>query len=54
MQRMELSSRLKAEQKEKQKDYIQQLQAEIQRKVEAQKLLKLIEIEREKGYLLDN
>lgn len=48
------SVRLKSESKEKQKMLIQVYKKEIQKKIEAKKLLKLIEIEEEKGYLLDD
>jgi hypothetical protein len=53
-QRLQNDSRLRVEQKQKQRDYITKLQVEIKRKQEEQRLNKLIEIEREKGFLLDS
>jgi hypothetical protein len=44
MQRVEATSKLKAEQRERQKIHIEELKREIDRKIETRKLLKLIEI----------
>lgn len=53
-QRLQNDTRLRADQKQKQREYIEKLQNEIKRKQEEQHLNRLIEIEREKGFLLDS